>query len=103
MDRDCVSGLVMVEGLAQAWACLGRLGGEQGDAALLGLEAVSFPRPVRAPCTLRFEVTVTAHMARVTEARGVVREVRSASLPERLPEDQDHDVACRAMLRAALL
>lgn len=92
-------GLDLVEGLAQALGCLGRLNGEQGDAVLLGLEAVQLgplpplPEPSAGPTgtarRVTYAVEVLTHSPRITEARGV------ATIAG--------EVVCTATLRAALL
>ena len=87
---DGIPGMQLVEGLAQAMACLGRLRGEAGAAILLGVPKAAFPTIARAPCTLRFEVAIVEQRYRITEARGTV--TRSA----------DGVVVCTASLNAAL-
>ncbi len=84
-----VPGVVMLEGLAQALACLGALSGEEGQAVLTGVEKARFRGMAVPPCTLRFEVEVTEARFRVTTAKGVVR--------------LDGRVLCTATIHAALL
>ena len=69
-----VPGVVLIEGLAQALACLGRLNGEQGRALLTSIEGARFRALAAPPCTLTFEVEVVEQRFRVTTARGWVRE-----------------------------
>ncbi len=78
----------LVEGLAQAMACLGSLHGETGAAVLLGVPAAEFPAAASPPCTLTFTVEVVERRLKITEARGEVHH-RGA-------------LVCRARLTAAL-
>lgn len=78
----------LVEGLAQAMACLGRLHGEVGAAVLLGIPAAEFPAPASPPCTLTFTVSVVERRLKITEAEGEVRHGGA--------------LVCRARLAAAL-
>jgi 3-hydroxyacyl-[acyl-carrier-protein] dehydratase len=82
--RAIVPGVVMIEGLAQALACLGALGGEAGQAVLTGVEKARFRGLVEPPATLRFDVEVTDRRFGVVWATGRVlqgeREVCSAKL-----------------------
>jgi 3-hydroxymyristoyl/3-hydroxydecanoyl-(acyl carrier protein) dehydratase len=78
----------LVEGLAQAMACLGSLHGEAGAAVLLGIPAAEFPAAATPPCTLSFRVEVVERRLKITEARG---EVHHAGV-----------LVCRARLTAAL-
>ena len=90
---DPVAPLALVEGLAQAMGCLGRLNGQTGDAVLLGLESVAFPGPPTKPGRVRFEVTLLSHQPRISEARGVATS----------GDDGAERILCTATLRAALL
>lgn len=78
----------LVEGLAQAMACLGRLHGEVGAAVLLGIPAAEFPAPATPPCTLTFTVRVVERRLKITEASGEVHHAGA--------------LVCRARLTAAL-
>lgn len=84
-----IPGTQLVEGLAQAMACLGRLQGEEGAALLLGIPEASFPARARAPCTLQFVIEIVEQRFRITEARGTVT--------------ADDVIVCTARLSAALL
>jgi 3-hydroxyacyl-[acyl-carrier-protein] dehydratase len=88
-DKALVPGVVMVEGLAQALACLAALAGERGRAVLTGVEKARFRGMAAPPARLTFEVEVTDRRFGVTWAKGVVRE------GDRL--------LCTASLQAALL
>lgn len=88
-DEPVVPGVVLIEGLAQALACLGRLTGERGRALLTSIEGARFRGLAAPPCTLRFEVEVIEQRFRVTTARGTVRDGQR--------------VICTATLGAALL
>ncbi|MFZ5482186.1 MAG: 3-hydroxyacyl-ACP dehydratase FabZ family protein [Myxococcota bacterium] len=87
--RPIVPGVVMLEGLAQALACLGALGGELGQAVLTGVEKARFRGLVEPPATLVFDVEVTDRRFGVVWASGVVRQ-------------GDREV-CTAKLQAAIL
>lgn len=87
--RPVVPGVVMVEGLAQALACMGTLSGERGQAVLTGIEKARFRGMAVPPCTLSFEVDVIDRRFGVTRARGVVR--------------QDGRTLCTVSLQAAML
>jgi 3-hydroxyacyl-[acyl-carrier-protein] dehydratase len=89
-----VPGMVLVEGLAQALACLGRLLGEEGRAVLTAVGEAHFPGVATPPCTLTFAVEVTEQRFRVTTAKGIVRQgdrtlctatLQAALLPDELP------------------
>lgn len=88
-DEPVVPGVVLVEGLAQALACLGRLSGQQGRALLTSIEGARFRGIAAPPCTLQFEVEVVEQRFKVTTARGRVREGAR--------------ILCTATLSAALL
>ena len=87
--RPIVPGVVMLEGLAQALACLAALAGEKGQAVLTGVEKVRFRGIATPPATLRFEATVTDRRFGVTWAKGKVT-------------DGDR-VLCTATVQAAIL
>jgi 3-hydroxyacyl-[acyl-carrier-protein] dehydratase len=88
-QKALVPGVVMVEGLAQALACLGALAGEQGLAVLTGVEKARFRGMAAPPARLTFEIEVTDRRFGVTWAKGTVRE--------------GERVLCTASLQAALL
>ncbi len=67
-----VPGVTMIEGIAQALACLAALSGETGQAVLTGVEKARFRGFAVAPCTLAFHVEVTERRFGVTWARGKV-------------------------------
>lgn len=87
--RPIVPGVVMVEGLAQALACLAALSGERGQAVLTGVEKARFRGFAAPPVRLSFEVEVTDRRFGVTWAKGTVR--------------QDDKVLCTVTLQAAVL
>jgi 3-hydroxyacyl-[acyl-carrier-protein] dehydratase len=87
--RPIVPGVVMIEGLAQALACLASLSGEQGQAVLTGVEKARFRGFAAPPVRLVFEVEVTERRFGVTWAKGRVR--------------HDDKVLCTVTLQAAVL
>lgn len=87
--RPIVPGVVMIEGLAQALACLAAIAGEPGQAVLTGVEKARFRGFAVPPVRLEFEVEVTDRRFGVTWARGTVR--------------QDSKVLCTVTLQAAVL
>ena len=70
--QGAVPGMWLVEGVAQALGCLGRMHGEDGNAVLLSIEGVTFPASATVPCTLKFEVWLVDRRLRITEAAGRV-------------------------------
>jgi len=87
--RPIVPGGVMIEGLAQALACLASLSGERGQPVLTGVEKARFRGLAEPPVRLTFEVEVTDRRFGVTWAKGTVR--------------QDDRVLCTVTLQAAIL
>jgi 3-hydroxyacyl-[acyl-carrier-protein] dehydratase len=84
-----VPGVVMIEGLAQALACLAGLQGYVGRVFLVGVEKVRFRSMAIPPCTLRFHVEATEHRFGMQYAKGRV--------------EADGRVVCTAQFQAALV
>lgn len=87
--RPLVPGVVLLEGLAQALAALGGLGGERGQAVLTGVEKARFRGLVEPPATVVFEIEVRDRRFGLVLARGTAR--------------HGDRVVCTADLQAALL
>ena len=75
--RTIVPGVVYIEALAQALACLAALSGEGGAHVLTGVEKARFRGICAPPATLRFEVEVTERRFGLTWARGRVRQAEA--------------------------
>lgn len=71
--RTIVPGVVYVEALAQALACLAALSGEGGAHVLTGIEKARFRGICAPPATLTFEVEVHERRFGLTWAKGRVR------------------------------
>ena len=88
--RPILPGVVMIEMLAQALACLGTLSGEAGLGMLTGVERAKFRGVVELPAVLEVVVSVTDRRFGLTLAKGSVR------LPGGKP-------VCTAELQAVLI
>lgn len=71
--KPILPGVVMLEMLAQALACVGALLGERGLGMLTGVERARFRGVVELPADLELEVQITDRRFGLTLARGTVR------------------------------
>lgn len=71
--KPILPGVVMIEMLAQAMACVGALSGERGLGMLTGVERARFRGMVELPAELEIEVQITDRRFGLTLARGSVR------------------------------
>ena len=72
--QPVVPGVLLLEVMAQAVACLGRLSPTEADRTpfLAGFERVRFKAPVVPPATVRVKVTIREQLRGVATASGVV-------------------------------
>ncbi len=70
--RPILPGVVMVEMLAQALACLASLTGEKGLGMITGVEKAKFRGVVSLPAVLEVQITVTDRRFGLTLAKGAV-------------------------------
>lgn len=94
--RVVVPGVVYVEALAQALACLAGLSGEGGAFVLTGVDKARFKGVCLPPATLTLEIEVSERRFGLTWAKGKVRHdgallcsvtLQAAAMPEEVARD----------------